>query len=140
MMKATFPFLCLCMMVPACSSVHVEPVSHQREVAHSLTHLDMGANDTIRQAVKSGDYIVVEYEGEGHTFYYKGKAYPDAASITPDRKVDFVYFYGMFKDETITAVLSDLCSNGVDVPYIVRCHNGIGNIVSDVSKILKLQG
>lgn len=53
--------------------------------------------------------------------------------------MDFVYFYGMFKHETITAVLSDLCSNGVDVPYIVWCHNGIGNIVSDVSKILKLQ-
>ncbi len=127
------------MIVSACSSAHVEPVSHQRHVAHSLTHLDMGANDTVRQAVKSGDYIVVEYEGGGHTFYYKGKAYPDAASITPDRKVGFVYFHGIFEHETITAVLSDLRSNGVDVPYFIWCHNGIGNIVSGVPKTLKLQ-
>ena len=72
------------MLVAACQSnpVSVEPVEHQRKMADSLQYID-GANQAVRQAVKSGDYIVVERASTGFVYYYKGKSYPDAASIPP---------------------------------------------------------
>ena len=131
MMKATFPSLCLCMLVAACQSnpVSVEPAEHQRAMADSLQYIE-GSNKAVRQAVKSGDYIVVERASTGFVYYYKGKSYPDAASIPPVRQVGFVYFRGLMLHEWVIAGLGELRAAGVEAPYFVTCHNGLGNVLS----------
>lgn len=126
------------MLVAACQSnpVSVEPVEHQRAMADSLQYID-GANKAVRQAVKSGDYIVVENASTGYVYYYKGKSYPDAASIPPVRQVGFVYFRGLMLYEEKSEVLGKLQAGGVDVPYIVWCHNGLGNVLSPAHRRVK---
>ena len=119
------------MLVAACQSnpVSVEPAEHQRKIADSLQYIE-GSNKAVRQAVKSGDYIVAERVSTGFKYYYRGKLYPDAASIPPVRQVGFVYFRGLMLHEWVAAGLGELRAAGVDVPYVVTCHNGLGNVLS----------
>lgn len=104
---------------------------HAQAIHQALQQVET-QNKQIRQAIADGEYITVDYRDGVHRFIDGTGMYPSCDFLPPRHKVAFVYFRGLATDETIEKTLKEMKTHGLDVPYIIRDHNGLGPIVEHV--------
>lgn len=112
-------------------SVSAAAQSVQREIAASLQEVRT-QNEHLKKAIASGEYITVEHRDGSYIFIDRDRIYSDMASLSPQHKVRFVYFRSLVREETVKHVLAELHEKGIDVPFIVRVHNGHDPYVENV--------
>lgn len=129
-MAKTLFFTCLLTIcISCCHSISKKELltDHQNEIKNSLQYVQ-NSNTEIRHAVASGDYITVEDESDGYVFHYMGKTYSDSKYIIPSKGITFVYFRCLMLDITCREILQKLQMSGIMIQYVIRNHNGNGNI------------
>lgn len=104
-------------------SVSAAEQSVRREIAASLQEVRT-QNEHLKKAIASGEYITVEHRDGSYIFIDRDRIYSDMASLFPQHKVRFIYFRCLVREETAKLVLAELHEKGIDVPCIVRVHNG----------------
>lgn len=112
-------------------SVSAAEQSLPREIAASLQEVGT-QNEHLKNAIASGEYITVEHRDGSYIFIERDRIYSDMASLSPQHKVRFVYFRSLVREETVKHVLAELHEKGIDVPFIVRVHNGHDPYVENV--------
>lgn len=117
-----------------CLSACCQPritAQHAQAIRQGLQQVET-QNKQIRQAIADGEYITVDYRDGTHRFIDGTGMYPSSDFLPPRHKVVFVYFRCLATDETIEKALKEMTTHGLDVPYIIRAHNGLGPIVEHV--------
>lgn len=117
----------------ACCQLSVSPAEQSlpREIAASLQEVGT-QNEHLKNAIASGEYITVEHRDGSYIFIERDRIYSDMASLSPQHKVRFVYFRSLVREKTVKHVLVELHEKGIDVPFIVRVHNGHDPYVENV--------
>lgn len=104
-------------------SVTAAEQSLTRKIAASLQEVRT-QNEHLKKGIASGEYITVEHRDGSYIFIDRDRMYSDVASLSPQHKVRFIYFRCLVRAETLKHVLAELHEKGIDVPFIVRGHNG----------------
>ncbi len=117
----------------ACCQLSVSAAAQglPQEIAASLQEVGT-QNEHLKNAIASGEYITVEYRNGSYIFIDRNRIYSDMESLSMQHKVRFVYFRSLVREETVKRVLAELHEKGIDVPYIVRVHNGHAPYVENV--------